>query len=259
VVGEEPPAFGIALSGPPFLRNVLTGALFRHFKCVGSNMKRAAIGVRMHSGWGALVAVSNSAGTVEVIKRLRVAITTPGTPGANQPYHFAKNLEFPEAQEFLGNCFAASNRLALAAVRDVVDELGGRHYRVVGSAVLLASGRPLPPLSKIFASHALIHAAEGEFFREAFLKACEDLDLAVTGFREGNLDECVKTTFGKAAARMRQQISTLGRPLGPPWTKDQKTAALAALVVLATSKGDSHQSSLRGGLPRRRSWDQVGV
>ena len=196
-------------------------------------MKRAAIGVRMHSGWGALVAVSNSAGTVEVVDRRRVTITTPGTPGANQPYHFAENLELPEAEKFLGNCLAASKRLALAAVQDVLIELRGRQYRVVGSAVLLASGRPLPPLSKILASHALIHAAEGEFFREAFSKACEGLDLSVTGFRERNLDECVQTTFGKEATRMRQQVSTLGRSLGPPWTKDQKTAAFAALVVLA--------------------------
>jgi hypothetical protein len=190
----------------------------------------------MHSGWGALVAVSNGAGTVEVVDRRRVAITSPGTPGANQPYHFAENLELPEAEKFLGNCFAASERLASAAVRDVVAELRGRQYRVVGSAVLLASGRPLPPLAKILASHALIHTAEGEFFREAFSKACEGLDLPVTGFRERNLDECVQTTFGKAATRMWQQISSLGRCLGPPWTKDQKTAALAALVVLANKK-----------------------
>jgi hypothetical protein len=199
-------------------------------------MKRAAIGVRMHSGWGALVAVSNSAGTMEVIDRRRVAVTTPGTPGANQPYHFAENFELPEAEKFLGNCFAASKRLALTAVRDVVGELRGRQYLVVGSAILLASGRPLPPLPKILASHALIHAAEGEFFREAFSKACEGLDISVTGFRERNLDECVQTTFGKAATRIRQQVSSLGRSLGPPWTKDQKTAALAAFVVLANKQ-----------------------
>src|SRR5207253_8465414 len=117
-------------------------------------------------------------------------------------YHFAENLELPEAEKFLGSCFATSKRLALAAVRDVVGELRGRQYRVVGSAVLLASGRPLPPLSKILASHALIHAAEGEFFREAFAKACKSLDLSVTGFRERDLDECVQTTFGKQEDRI---------------------------------------------------------
>src|SRR5579864_4501348 len=65
-------------------------------------MKRAAIGVRMHSGWGVLVAVSNRASIVEVIERLRVAITSPGTPAANRPYHFAANLGLPEAEKFLG-------------------------------------------------------------------------------------------------------------------------------------------------------------
>ncbi|OLB22096.1 MAG: hypothetical protein AUH15_07530 [Acidobacteriales bacterium 13_2_20CM_55_8] len=198
-------------------------------------MKRAVIGVRMHSGWGALVAVSNNAGTVEVIRRQRVAITAPGTRGGNQPYHFAKSLELPEAEKFLEDYFVASKRLALAAVRDLVGGLGGQ-CRVVGSAVLLASGRPLPPLAKILASHALIHAAEGEFFREAFSKACESLDVPVTGFRERDLNACVQTTFGKAATRIGQQISTLGRSLGPPWTQDQKMAALAALVVLVNQQ-----------------------
>jgi hypothetical protein len=199
-------------------------------------MQRAAIGVRMHSGWGALVAVSNDAGTVEVVERRRVSVITPGTPGAMQPYHFAERLELSEAEKFIDNCFAASQRLALAAVRDVVAELHGRQYRVVGSAVLLASGRPLPPLARILAAHPLIHTAEGEFFREVFSKACEELELSVTGFRERDLDECVRTTFGKAATRITQQVSTLGRSLGPPWTTDQKTAALAALLVLANKK-----------------------
>src|SRR5216683_1007560 len=157
-------------------------------------------------------------------------------PGEKHPYHCAEKLELAEAEKFLGNCFAASKRLALAAVRDVVDELRGRQYRVLGSAVLLASGRALPPLAKILASHAVIHAAEGEFFREVFSKACADLDLSVTGVRERDLDERVKTTLGKAAARMRQQISTMGRAIGPPWTADQKTAALAALIVLASQQ-----------------------
>jgi hypothetical protein len=196
-------------------------------------VRRAAIGVRMHSGWGALVAVANDAGTVEIVERRRIVVATPETPGGKQPYHFAENFELPKAATFLGIRFADSKRLALEAVREVIGELRDRQYRVIGVAVLLASGRPLPPLPKILASHALIHAAEGEFFREIFSKACEGLELPVTGIRERDLDERVRATFGKAATRMLQQVSTMGRSLGPPWTQDQKTAALAALVVLA--------------------------
>jgi len=195
-------------------------------------MKHAAIGVRMHSGWGALVAVSNIDGTVEVLERRRMAVTTPGTAGANQPYHFAERLEFAEAEKFLEKCFATSKRLAVSAIREVIEELSARQYRVAASGMLLASGRALPPLAKILASHALIHAAEGEFFREAFSKACADLELRVTGLRERDLEEHVRTAFGKAAGGMQRQVSNLGRSVGPPWTTDQKTATLAALVAL---------------------------
>lgn len=205
----------------------------QHISSAGLDMKRAAFGVRMHSGWGALVVVSNHAATVEVIDRRRIAISPSKTPGTFQPYHSAEKFELPEAEAFLAHCFADSKRLAVAAVSDVVDELRGRQYRVVGSAVLLASGRPLPPLPKILASHALIHAAEGEFFRDVFWQSCESLDIPVTGFPERNLDESFQTAFGDAAIPMRKQIAIVGRSLGPPWTTDQKTAVLAALIVLA--------------------------
>jgi hypothetical protein len=199
-------------------------------------MKRAAIGVRMHSGWGALVAVTNRSGTVEIIERRRIAVATPGMPGAVQPYHFAKDLELPKAEKFLTQSFEASKHLAAAALQDVIDELRSRQYRVEGSAMLLAAGRPLPPLPRILAAHPLIHTAEGEFFREVFSKSCQSLGLSVTGFQVRELEKCAQATFGKAATRIGQQISAMGRSLGPPWTQDQKTAALAALIVLANRK-----------------------
>jgi len=195
-------------------------------------MDCAAIGVRMHSGWGALVAVSINAGQVEILDRRLLTLIVPETRGAKQPYHFAESLEFPEAQRFINQCFAASLKLATAGLQQAADELRKRKYRVTGTAVLRASGRPLPPLSKILASHALIHAAEGEFFRDIIVKACNGLDLAVTGIRERDLEDHLQKEFGKAALRMQQQVSEAGRSLGPPWTQDQKTAALAALAVL---------------------------
>lgn len=196
-------------------------------------MKRAALGIQMHSGWGVLVAVSGDANWVEVVDRRRIVTTDPKVPGANQPYHYAASLGLPESERYLANCAAVSERLALAAVEEVVRELDGRHYRIVGSAVLLASGRPLPSLSKILASHALIHTAEGEFFRNAVRKACERLKISVTAIRGRELDERAKTAFGDAACQVQSRVSSLGGSIGPPWTKDQKTAALAASIILA--------------------------
>jgi len=200
-------------------------------------MQRAALGIRMHSGWGVLVAVSCDANSVEVIDRRRIVTTDPKIPGANQPYHYAASLALresglPESETYLGNCAAVSERLASTAVAEVVRELEGRHRRIVGSAILLASGRPLPSLAKILASHPLIHTAEGEFFRNAVRQACEALKISVTAIAERELNERAKKAFGKAASQLQRQIAILGSAIGPPWTKDHKTAALAASIIL---------------------------
>lgn len=195
-------------------------------------MKRAAIGVRMHSGWGALVAVCFDAGKVEIIERRRIEVIDAASPGAKQPYHFAKDLEFSRASKFIDGCFENSCRLAATVIRDLLAELSLRKYRVKGAAVVLASGRPLPPLVKILAAHPLLHTAEGQFFREVFAKACKSCDLPVVGIRERDLEESLREKFGAAAPRIRRQVSGLGRVMGSPWTADQKLATVAGLLAL---------------------------
>jgi hypothetical protein len=112
------------------------------------------------------------------------------------------------------------------------DVVSARKYRVVGCGMLLASGRALPPLPNILASHALIHTAEGEFFRKIVREACEHCGVSVVSFRERELDDRANSTFGKAVVRVRERISSLGKTVGSPWTQDEKTAALAALMVV---------------------------
>jgi hypothetical protein len=197
-------------------------------------MKRAAFGIQMHSGWGVLVAVSGTPREIEILARRRIVTADPEMPGAIQPYHYAVNLKLPESDKHLAKCAAASTRLAVAAIADLVKELDARHFHIVGSAVLLASGRSLPPLEKILASHPLIHTAEGEFFRHTVSQACEDLKISVTAIRQRDLDEKAKAAFGNAAGRVQGSIASLGKTIGPPWTKDHKTAALAAALILSS-------------------------
>lgn len=194
--------------------------------------RRAALGFRMHSGWGVLVAVSNDGG-LEVVERRHIVVAETDVSGAKQPYHCAGNLEFRRAEEHIARCSAASGQLASAAVREFLSQLKKREYHVYDSAILTASGRTLPSLDRILASHALIHTAEGEFFRNLIQRACEQAGLQVTRFRERELGECTKKTFGSKANQVRQRIARFGKRLGAPWTQDEKLAALAATLVLA--------------------------
>jgi hypothetical protein len=197
-------------------------------------MQRAAFGVQMHSGWGVMVAVS--LGPLELLARKRIVTADPEIPGAIQPYHFAAQLEHAQQEKHLSRCETSSRSLAVAAIGQVISELKHRHYRIVGAAVLFASGRPLPALEKILVAHPLIHTAEGEFFRQTAAKALDDLKIPVTSMRERDLDERTKVALGSRASRLQTTISALGNSVGPPWTRDHKTAALAAALILAAAE-----------------------
>jgi len=197
--------------------------------------KNAAFGVRMHSGWGVVVCISGNPAAPEIVDRRRIVVIEPAMEGAQQPYHFAESLGLEEAERHLQKCAAVSQRLALQAIRGTLDAVSARSYQIVGCAMLLASGRALPALPNILASHALVHTAEGEFFRKIVREACETCRIPVVGIRERELDDRAKATFGTAAPRVRQRISSLEKTVGSPWTQDEKNSALAALIISETN------------------------
>lgn len=196
-------------------------------------MKPAALGIRVHSGWGAFVVVAGQPGSEEIIDRRKVTIIDTKAPGVTQPYHYVEEMDLRAAERHLNKCATDSRRLALEALGRITRELSGRNFHVTGAAILLSSARPLPDLDEILSSHALIHTAEGEFFRHAFRQALERLEIPVTGIRERELEDHAKKAFARSAAETQKRINSMGRLLGPPWTQDEKTAALAAAIVLA--------------------------
>jgi len=199
-------------------------------------MKSTAIGVRVHSGWGAVVAVAGENGAEEIIERRKVVIVDANKPGVTQPYHYIEEMELPAAERHLTQCAFDSKRLAREALDHMSSDLMKRGYSLAGTAILLSSARPLPDLDEILASHALIHTAEGEFFRQTFRHAFESLEVPVIGIRERELEERAQKAFGKLTTQVRKNIDGMGRILGPPWTQDEKTAALAAAIVLAETR-----------------------
>ena len=190
----------------------------------------AALGFRAHSGWAALIAVAGSPASPSILLRQRVALADPGTSGSKQPYHAAEGRKLAIAEKIIGRC---ARRLARQAVRRVIRELEAEGHRVVGCGLLLASGRPLPRLESILASHALIHAADGELFRDALAHAMERSGLSVTRVREKELFDRAARDFRTAAEVLRRRVDETGRPIGPPWTQDQKLASLAGWLALA--------------------------
>lgn len=196
-------------------------------------MKKAAVGFRVHSGWAAAVAVLLEKGAPVVLVRERVHLVKNFTYESRQPYHTAAKLEPGEGHAFVAHIRKEARTLALRAIHKVREQLEEHGYELARSAVLLAAGRPLPPLSKILAAHSLIHTADGELFREALIHASERTGLEVTTAKERELAEAVSRALRKKPADLSRQITELGRGLGPPWSQDEKLATLVAWFALA--------------------------
>ncbi|HMD87410.1 MAG TPA: hypothetical protein VKO18_22200 [Terriglobia bacterium] len=195
----------------------------------------AALGFRSHSGWAAVVAVSGWPGKPVVLERRRIETADTAIPGSKQPYHAGERLEVERAEELIRQCRDGSTRLAMRAVSDLVAQLQQNGATVVGAGILFASGRPLPNLAATLRSHALIHTAEGEFFREVLVRASEHCSLHVTKLKEREVWDQATRVFRLPAADLQERIGGLGRSLGPPWRQDEKLASLAAWIALAES------------------------
>jgi hypothetical protein len=205
--------------------------------------KRATIGLRAHSGWAALVAVAGPLSSPEVLARRRIEIADPGIRGSKQPFHAAEPLEFPDAEKFLERCSASTQRLAREALQAAMDGLRDKRCDVAGCGIILGSGRTLPALQAILASHALIHTAEGEFYRNALVEASEHCGIPVLGVKEKELYQRGASQLRIPVSELERRVAELGKPMGAPWTQDQKYAALVAWMALGMSPANAGLNS----------------
>jgi hypothetical protein len=197
-------------------------------------MKSAALGFRAHSGWTALVALSVTKGVPSVLARQRLHLVETFTYQFRQPYHTAEKMSAEEAQAFILRVESEASRLAHRVIRELQESLHGQGYRLARCGLVLASGRKLPPLPQILASHALIHAADGELFRRAILDASARNGLASATAKERALLSDASRVLRLKPKDLTRRVADLGRPLGPPWSQDEKFASLAAWLALAS-------------------------
>jgi hypothetical protein len=197
-------------------------------------MKSAALGFRAHSGWTAIVALSVTKGVPSVLARQRLHLVETFTYEFRQPYHTAKRMPLEKARAFIARVEGEAQRLAHRAIRDLQENVNGQGYELKRCGLVLASGRTLPPLPQILSSHTLIHTADGELFRRAILDASTSGGLASTTAQERELLSETSRVLHLKPNDLTRRIADLGRPLGPPWSQDEKFASLIAWLALAS-------------------------
>jgi len=169
-----------------------------------------------------------------VLARRRLQVVRTFSYRFRQPYHTAEKMEPAEAAAFVRSVETEARELAFAGIRSLQKELEQVEVSLCGGALLLAAGRKLPEFQKILASHALIHTADGELFRGSLRHACSRARLDLDPIAERTLFAAASQRLKKREEFLNGKLTALGKALGPPWTQDEKLAALAAWLVLAS-------------------------
>lgn len=195
--------------------------------------KETALGFAPHSGWAVVVGVGGNAAKPEVLLRARVEMADPALRGSKQPYHAVGRLPLEEAARRLKRFEESAQAMAYETLCSVTTKLRGSGYMPTVAGILESSGRKGDPLESILASHALIHTADGNHFREALAHACTRSEIAVHRVRSRELLDLATVALGMRGERIQASVQALGRSLGPPWDSDHKSAALVAWMLLA--------------------------
>ena len=193
----------------------------------------AAMGCRAHSGWAAAVAIAAPIDAPVVVDRRRIELVGADDPHGKQPYHAAAKLELKKAENLIAGCLKTSTHMATKAIGAMVADLQSKEHEIRACGVLLGSGRALPEIQKILASHPLLHTAEGVFFRDVLMRACEHHGIPLTAVRERELIAQATARLRLSSGELQGRLTQMGKPLGPPWGRDEKFAALVAWQALA--------------------------
>lgn len=194
------------------------------------NEARAAFGFKAHSGWAALVVLGTRDGELQVLERSRVELFEE--EWAKQPYHAAERLKLSEASKVVKRGIDAAKRIALREMRSALKRTRESGFEVRDCGLLVGNPMPDWSVAEILAVHFRMHKAEGVLFRDVLAKAADGCDLKVVAIPEKSLLEHAETTLKTSASSLSRQVAALGRSVGPPWSKDQKEATLAAMIAL---------------------------
>jgi hypothetical protein len=189
-----------------------------------------AFGFKAHSGWAALVVVGKESDESVVVDRRRIELVEASW--AKQPYHAAEGLESQKARDLVNRAVESVHRVALSEMKAALSRERERKNEVVGCAVLVGTPMPAWSTDEILAVHFRMHKAEGVLFQNALVRAAEKCKLKTLPVFEKELLTLASNQLGTRPDLLVKHIALLGKSVGPPWGKDQKDAALAALMAI---------------------------
>ena len=200
----------------------------------------AVVGIAEHRGWAIVVCVAARAGAPVVLDRRRVELV--GADLSSQPHHHGSGrsslregaeLEVAQAEALVREVEGSVAAHARTALSQLQADLGAEH-RLVSIALQRGPRHRRPAtFAEILESQNAMIAADGDLYRDRLCAAAEELGIAAELIPRKEESECAAQALGVDVARLETLLRELGRGLGPPWRKEHRSAAAAAISVLA--------------------------
>ena len=197
-------------------------------------LTQAAIGFTVKSGWASTVLVAGSAASVRVVDSRRIDLSDPAIPESKQPYHAGFGTA-RDAGPGRARLIATVKRFGRHSVIDVIRQARAAGHTLRGAGVVVGS---LIDPKRIANDHIRIHALEGRLFRSVVHEAAARSKLSCSIWRDRDLHVLAARALRRAEPALRARVAALGRDIDGPWRAEQKSAALAAWLVLAASESD---------------------
>jgi hypothetical protein len=141
-------------------------------------------------------------------------------------------LEPDSARDLVKRGVESAHQIAVREIRQAMTREREHGNDVIACAVLTSDPMPEWTVHEILAVHLRMHTAEGVLFRDALVGAAKACGIKLLAIPEKRLTVHAEKSLGTSARGWIQKIAVLGKSVGPPWGKDQKDAALAALLAL---------------------------
>ena len=190
---------------------------------------KAALGFKPRTGKSTVIAVSGKADAPVILVKALAQVAFTFEEGAI--FHVAQEKPLATARQFLQE----RERAFVTRAREELARIIGSDIEIVAAVLAAPSPKELPPLESILKAHPLVHAAEGELYRRVFAEACSALGAQPERVPAEALASRVGKAAGLSAAKVATHLAAMGKASGKPWAAEQKEAALAAWLALATA------------------------
>jgi len=195
-------------------------------------MSRVAIGFRVKSGHAIAIVLTGSRAAPSPLLRADVALSDPGVPETRQPYHDGFYRQQDDADE-IARRVGIVERCAKQSVAALVASIAAHGRRTPRPRAALVVGSVIDPAT-VGNPHIRAHASEGRLFRTALAGALAACGIESEVIVDRQLPSQARSNLG-SASQIQRTVEALGDAMGKPWRADEKAAATAAWMALATS------------------------